>query len=407
MKPTSETTSLFANFGKLFIGLVFVQFINFFFSLILPKYIQPTAFAEFGIFLSIIYILTEIINAKIDMAVFLGKSVEEAQQIANAAIGIACILFCFLLVISAISFFFVPVIFITIPFVVLLYGIHQPIIAFLNKQEKYNIINYFRIIQVILTASATLILAMQHIEHALIYGFLFGLACATLYSKFYIKFSFNQEEIKKIWKQFSQFPKFGIWSSLLNNVSRNSIPLLMSPFFSMSNIGFYTYATRLLNAPTGSFSSALSQVYFKKASELNGKELLQTTKNTILFSFIIGIIPSLIILFFGKDIFFFLFSSEWMEAGKIAQYLILWYFTGIIISPISSLLDIKYLLKFEFNFNLVLLLARFSAILIGGLFDQFYLAILLFAIVGVLANLGLLYYIYFRILRDDIRSASR
>ncbi len=401
MNATSESNSIFSNFAKLFSGLALVQIINFIFSLILPKYVTATSFAEFGIFISILFILIEIINAKLDIAVMLGKNEEQAESIANAAIGIAIIISGLLLLIALLFFFFVPIIYIAIPFITLLYGIHQPIITLLNKQEQYHKINLFRTIQVSTTAITTLVLAYLKVPHALIIGFGIGLFLSTWYTLHYIKFNIHFEQIKTTLKQFDQFPKFGTWSSLLNNVSRNIVPLIMSPFFAPQLIGYFTYATRLLNAPTGMYSSALGQVYFKNAAHLDAKTLKSTTIKICITSFLLGLIPTILFLLFGQELFLSLFGTEWQAAGKVAQYLILWYFAGVIVSPISSILDIKYKLKFEFIYNLIVCIARIAVIVLGGIFQHFYLSILLFTIVGILSNLYLLFYIHTQLLEDD------
>jgi O-antigen/teichoic acid export membrane protein len=288
-----------------------------------------------------------------------------------------------------------------LPIVVLLYGIHQPILVYLNKIEYYKSINIFRIIQVITTSSITILLAIQNINNALIIGFTIGLAISTLYSMYFYTPKFSIANLKNRLKQYDQFPKYGTWSSLLNSISRNSIPVLIAHFFTERIVGIYTYSTRLLNAPTGIYSSALSQVYYKSASEQNEITLRKTTHKIVYFTFIISIIPSVILLFFGKEIFSFLFSNEWIESGKVTQYLILWYFLGVITSPISTILDIKNKLKFEFKYNLTLAITRISAIVIGGLLNDFYLALTLFVAIGMVMNLYLLYYINFVILKHD------
>lgn len=401
MNATSESNFIFSNFAKLFSGLALVQVINFIFSLILPKYISATSFAEFGIFISIIYIFIEIINAKLDIAVMLGNSKAQAENIVNTAIGIAIILSGLLLLIALLFFFFVPKIFLIIPFITLLYGIHQPIITLLNKQEQYQQINLFRAIQVSTTAFATLALAYLKIPHVLIIGFSIGLFISTWYTLRFIKFDIHFERIKATLKQFDQFPKYGTWSSLLNNVSRNSVPLIMSPFFAPQLIGYYTYATRLLNAPTGMYSNALGQVYFKIATHTDTKIVKSTTIKICITTFFIGFVPTILFLLFGQDIFLHLFGTEWQTAGKVAQHLILWYFAGVIVSPISSILDIKYKLKFEFIYNLIVCIARISAIVIGGILQQFYLSIFLFSLVGIMSNVYLLFYIHTQLLKDD------
>ena len=401
MNKASETASFFKNFSALFSGLVLVQIINFLFSLVLPKYFAPADFAEFGIFTSVVFILIEVVNAKLDIVVMLGKDDLETKKILNAAFTIAVIIFSILLLVELLFLFFLPKIYFLLPFTILLYGIHQPVLVYLNKQEKYAAVNYFRILQVLTTCAVTLLLAFQHVAHALVYGFIAGLTASTLLVLFYYRPKADIQATKEIWEKYDQFPKYGTWSSLLNNFSRNSVPLLLSQFFSPQYVGFYSYATRLLNAPTGMYTSALGQVYFKKASEQAPAELKKSTQKIILFTFLISILPTLFILFFGKELFFSLFSGEWIEAGKIAQYLILWYFLGLIASPVSCLLDIKHLLKFEFGFNAVLFAARIIAIAIGGYLQDFYLSIALFSIVGILMNLYLLYYINNRILKND------
>jgi O-antigen/teichoic acid export membrane protein len=392
--------SIFKNFSTLFAGLVAVQLINFLFSLLLPKYFSPADFAEFGIFTSVAFILIEIINAKLDIAVMLPEKDAAAREVLDAAFTVACLLFLCICVLCIPVFFYYSKLYALLPFTLLIYGIHQPVLVYLNKQNSYMTINWFRILQVLNTMAVTLILALYNVRHALIYGFIFGLAVATLFLITYVRPVYNYSALKKVWKQYGQFPKYGTWSSLLNTISRNSIPLLLAQFFSQYYVGLYSYATRLLNAPTGMYASALGQVYFKTAGESGKEELKQTTRKIVTITFLFGIIPSVVILFFGQDIFLKLFSEEWMEAGKISQYLILWYLLGVMTAPVSSLLDIRNKLKFELRFNALLFTGRIAAILIGGILQDFYLALLLFSITGILLNGYLLYYINNKLLNQ-------
>ncbi len=394
------SASLFKNFTSLFSGLLFVQIINFLFSLVLPKYFTPEAFAEFGIFTSMVFILAEIVNARLDIAVMLGKDEHETKKIVNAAFTNAVILFAILQLVCIPVYFLYSKIYIFFPLTILLYGIHQPTLVYLNKKGNYKAINTFRFIQVITTSTVTLALGMENITHALIYGFIIGLLLSTMYLYKFVQPKFNIPVLREIIKEYDQFPKYGTWSSLLNNISRNSLPVLLSQFFSRQMVGYYSYATRLLNAPTGMYTSALGQVYFKTASEQDRETLKASTRKITNLTFFTALLPSVIILIFGKQLFFLLFSGSWLEAGVVSQYLILWYFIGVIASPISCLLDLKNKLQFEFRYNLVLFLLRIISIGIGGLSHNFYLSILLFSISGIILNLYLLYYIHFVLLEE-------
>ncbi len=401
MNSDNGKKSIFKNFTALFTGLLLVQLINFLFSLILPKYFSPNAFAEFGIFTSLVFIFIEVVNAKLDMAVMLTKEPKDTKKLLDGAFTFAVIIsFIVLMACVPICLLFSKV-YILLPFTLLLYGIHQPILVYLNKQGKYSTINIFRIIQVLTTSLVTIILGREQVSHSLILGFVSGLLLASLYS---IRFSpprFSLTALKESLKEYDQFPKYGTWSSLINNLSRNSIPLVLAQFFSQQLVGFYSYSTRLLNAPSGMYNSALSQVYFKMASEESHETVRIQTKKIILFSLLVSIIPTLLLLFFGQEFFFLLFSGEWIEAGKITQYLILWYFMRTITSPITSILDVRNELKFEFRVNIILLAAGITSIIIGGLLNNFYLSLLLYSISGILINLYLLYFINFNILKKE------
>lgn len=400
MAAKENNSFLFRNFSVLFSGLFAVQVINFLFSLVLPRFFTPQAFAEFGVFSSLVFILIEIVNAKLDMAVMLPAAHQDSRSIIDASFTFAFILCSLLLAVSLPLYLFYNKLSPLIPITVFLYGIHQPILVYLNKTGHYRAINRFRILQVISTGIVTLGLGMEGIPHALVYGFICGIFLATLYTIRFVRPAYKLSGLQETIRKYVQFPKYGTWSSLLNTISRNIVPVLLLQFFPSGMVGYYSYATRLLNAPTGMFSSALGQVYFKTASEQSREDLRATTQKIIRYTFLAGILPSLLILFFGKALFFALFSGEWIEAGKISQYLILWYLLGVITSPISVLLDVRQKLQFEFRYNLVLLLSRVAAILAGGLLHDFYLAIFLFTASGIVMNAFLLYYLQFILLKE-------
>lgn len=400
MNKASSGNSILKHFSILFLGLLAVQIINFLFSLVLPKFFTPYDFAEFGIFTSILFILIEVTNAKLDIAVMLPAEIEDSEKIINASFTVTCLFFVALLLICIPLAVLYYTIYILLPFAVLAYGIHQPILVYLNKKSDYASINLFRLLQVIVTILFTLLIAFLKIPHALVYGFLIGITTASIFLLRYYRPVFDLSELKEIWKEYGQFPKYGTWSSLLNNVSRNSIPILLTYFFSQNMVGFSSYATRLLNAPTGMYKSALGQVYFKIASNLDNKELKKETLRILLYTFLLGLIPSLIILFYGQQLFLFLFSSEWATAGKISQYLILWYFLNVITSPVSSLIDIKNKLQFELKFNAVMFIVRILSIVTGGYLNDFYISMALYSITGVILNFYLIYYIRYKLLAE-------
>ena len=95
-----------------------------------------------------------------------------------------------------------------------------------------------------------------------------------------------------------------------------------------------------------------------------------------------------------------IYKLDWENSGKILQILVPWYFIGILTQPISMLMDVFQVLKKELYFNVLLLLFRIIAILLGFYFGTFYDSILFYSIVGVVFNLFFIYYVYNYIIND-------
>jgi O-antigen/teichoic acid export membrane protein len=110
------------------------------------------------------------------------------------------------------------------------------------------------------------------------------------------------------------------------------------------------------------------------------------------FGFLLGIIPSILLLIFGQQIFGFMFGPQWIMAGKMTQYLVLWFFSIAIITPVGLLLDIKQKLRFEAGWNTVLLILRISAVLLFAFLNDLYVMLTALSGIGILMNVFLLYY---------------
>jgi len=98
-----------------------------------------------------------------------------------------------------------------------------------------------------------------------------------------------------------------------------------------------------------------------------------------------GIIPYLAIVFWGPEIFSFIFSKEWEGSGRVAAYLSPWMFLVFVGSPISGIFLVDKRLRLSFNMNLLLLIARVGALLTGALvFNDAELTIILFSAASIL-----------------------
>lgn len=397
MAGEKNLPSFYSGFIKLFSGLAVVQILNLLFSLILPRYYSPADYAFFGIFTSIVFILLEIITLKLEITVYFPREDEQALEIVHS---IFFICFCFALIILSaslfIAYFFNPM-YLLLPLSLMIYGIVVPLNAWFNRKKDYRILNISRIVQAIAIPLLSLLFIIQFQWHSgLVLGFILGQFAGLLYLLFSFKnFDFDLIQLsvaRKYLLKYKHFPKYGVISSLIGSISKNSIVIFVKYFFGNANAGYYTLSTRILNASASLYQSSLSQVFLQQASHLDNPSLRIYIKKIIWFGFFLGIIPVTLLLIFGQEIFAFLFGSQWIIAGKMSQYLVLWFFSIAVITPVGILLDIKQKLRFEAGWNTLLLILRISAILIFVLMNDLYLMLLALSAIGLLMNLYLLYY---------------
>lgn len=390
--------SMFKNSFILFRGLFVVQLINIGLLFIYPKLYKPQDFATFGLFTSAVLIISEIINLKINVAVMLAHTEQELQELVQSAIKIACVVSALSLLIIMPYAYFSNWIYLLLPVSFLIWGIYQPIFVYFNHKSAYSFLKDIRITQGIAAGIFTILFGTFFKSgNGLVIGYLAGISITTsvllwFYSpqKLFIK---SDRKFREVISTYKSFYTFGTLSSLLNSLSRNSVVYFLDFFFSKAIVGQFTFANRLLGIPVGIYSEAIGQIYYKEATIASPIEVRKKTKSIMFLGTIIGIIPCVVIMLWGEQIFNFLFSPEWKTAGIMASYLVMWHLAGMIIAPVTCLLDIKFKLAQEFYFSVSILFLRVITLIICGYFFEIKTTMLLFTIVGICFNAVLGYYI--------------
>lgn len=382
----------------LFSGLLLAQLINTGFAFLLPRIYDPADFAHFGIFLASVLILFEVNNFKLDYALMLPTDENESIYLFKKAVLFSSIFAGGLMVL----FFFYKMLPLRqhadylgwIPVSVFINGIFQPTMTWCNRHQFYSKINLSRILQAIVTgliSCAPIFILTPRI--LLIQGFVMGQLVALMVVLPQVLHLLEQkvDADDKTLYRYIQFPKFGTWSSLVNTVSRNMVIYLLGIFYSPVQVGFYTFTNRLVQAPLGVISGAVGQAFFRDASiSQNAAHLKQLTNKVLIALSSLSLIPLIVCLGWGPQLFALGFGDSWTGAGEVARWLALWYATSLVVTPLSMLLDIKGMLQWELRYNLVFLVCRLAALIVGGLSGDFTFTLLLFGLTGVVFNVYLL-----------------
>jgi len=408
LKPKSEFAK---NVLTLMTGTTIAQAIPITISPILTRLYTPEDFGVFALFVAITSIFGSIANGRYELAIMLPKKDEDAINIMALGFIINVVLSLFLL------------------FVVIIF--HDNIVNLLNNKEispwlylvpvsvfligLFNLLNYFnnrkKFYKDLAKANIYKSIGMAIVQ--LILGFLkagaFGLISGQIFSQIIsnTKLFFNIMKLKlfksirklkiiAVGKRYKKFPKYSLPSGVLNTISLQITPILLSSFFNASIVGFFSLSHRLISLPMSLIGGSIGQVFFQNSAQLiRDKEKLGLfVFNTFKKLVLISIIPFSIILIYGDILFSFVFGDKWIMAGLFAQILSLWLFFVFITSPLTTLLDTIQKQKEAMIFNFLIVVSRVSVLIIGGIFlKNEFITIALYTIVGVFFWIFWMFYV--------------
>lgn len=204
-------------------------------------------------------------------------------------------------------------------------------------------------------------------------------------------------EMKRLAAKFINFPKFDSWAALLNAASSHMPIFIFGYFYSPQMIGYYVLGRQVLNVPIMFIGQAVGQVFFQKAVEAKQHgELAQTVEKVFSKLVSYGMFPFLLLTLTGRDIFLFVFGTQWAEAGVYVQYLSMWMFFVFIASSLRNLFSVLGRQKAGMIWDLGMLIVRIIALVAGGMLLDERITLLIFGVVGAVGvlinNYMLLYF---------------
>ncbi len=395
-------------------GTLMAQALMFAFIPLLTRIYTPTEFGLYSSFFLISSMLGEVSSLRYEQAIMLPKSNRDAEALLFLSIVITVTITTLIAIVIVLFYDFfldyfdgMAYLVWLLPLSIMIIGLTQIFDAYSTRGEFYKKIATIKIVESMTTVTT------QWSSKALFS--LDGLIVGKLISNFFVLFQFIYFHIKKqtiVLKHISKrrvefnikrhetFPKYFAFSALLNSFSQNVPVFLFTTLFSPAIAGFYGLTARVMMVPILLISGSTRRVFYQKASKMyaNGESIrgiyIQTTVGLIkLF-----IAPLFVILFFGQEIFSFVFGSEWVEAGAIAQITVIWFLFAFISSPTSMIYNIFSLQKRLLQLQIVTTIARVSSIYSGYyFFDSYIMSVVLFTVVSVIHNLVFIGYIYNKI----------
>lgn len=403
---TGLKSHFFRNVFVLMSGTALSQVINVAVAPLLTRLYDPKDFGEFGVFMSITGILIAVCTLRYDQALMLPKRTEDAANLFGiSVIGVAavssvataiCLGFGSQIAAAAKSPALAQWLWLS-PIFVLLSGGYQTLNAWSTRRKQFHRASISQVVRSIATSIAQLAAGIGGgSPTGLVGGAVAGSACASAAlgiqvlkdDRSFFRGSLRLSEMKRLAKEYSDFPLYSGTQSLLNATSQNLPMLLLAHYFGPAVAGLYSLGVRILQLPMNLVLTSLRQVLFQKASEVynNGGDTYALFKKTTLGLLAIAIGPAAIVVLFAPPAFAFVLGQEWYAAGEYARWLVLW--LALMFSNVPAVLFAQIYRKQRALLiqDIALLVCRAGALLVGGMYCSAIQTIILYSLVGVAFN---------------------
>jgi O-antigen/teichoic acid export membrane protein len=415
LKSDYLRSEFFRNALTLISGTTIAQFVAILLTPILTRIYTTEDFGELSLFMSITGILAVVSTMRYEMAVILPEKDEDAVNVMALsfliAIGWAVLsLIAIFLFGNLISDFFGGAknggYIYLVPLAVLMLGMIQVLNFWSLRIKTFKNNAYSRIGNAAVNNGLALGFGFYlKGSFGLIIGFFFAqvtslfiLSRAVFKNRRKFLDQINWESMKKNAYRYRNFPKINASHALVGSFQENGIIFFMKSFFGTSVLGSYSFAYRLLSVPGSLISTAISQVLMEKATKSvnNGETIKPMVLKIYKIVFLLGAPVFLMLFLFAPDIFAFIFSEKFREAGVIAQILTPWMFLNFIANSASGIPIIYNRLGIPFLFTCVDILLKIVSLYVGWYFNSYHIGFMVMSIscsILLLVTFAWIYYL--------------
>lgn len=408
-KSESAVKSVFLLAGGTAIG----QAIYVFVTPILSRLYSPADFGVLAIYMALLSILGAFTSLSYHLAIPLPKEDVSAINILALSclvhVGVVCSLALFIYFKASIFLVkwgwgaITPYLWL-FPLGVFFMGLYRIMTYFALRFKAYPAIARTKVTQKIFGAMTSIFMGVMGLTPSgLLWGHIVGLTFGipTLFRN-----TINQSSLKNISKnnmvyvakEYISFPLYRTWGTMLDCLSVQITPLLLSSFFSPSVTGWFAMSMRVLQLPASFLGQSIGQVYYQRAVVAQREnQLAEMTLQVFKTLLTFGTFPILSLGFIAPVLFPLLLGREWEIAGYYTLFLAPYLWMQFVSSPISSAFLILNRQRFLTIFQGFMLLASIFSLWIGSLFKSTYTPIIIYSACNVIV-----YFLYLLIIMNLI-----
>jgi O-antigen/teichoic acid export membrane protein len=132
-----------------------------------------------------------------------------------------------------------------------------------------------------------------------------------------------------------QFPAYQLPAQAAGELTRQLSPILLGFFYSVTSVGFYWFANRLLERPAIVYGSNVGRVFYQHAADCrrSGRPVSRLYWRSTAALAATSVLPFGAVMLLGPMLFKWVFGPEWEEAGHFARWIALANLTFLIAFP--------------------------------------------------------------------------
>ena len=349
---------------------------------ILTRLYSPENYGVFAIFGSVAAVLTAVVAGRYTVAIMLPDNDRDAVQVAGIALSLAAVVSLVLLVLIPIILWLMGGVTIVrtlglwlyiVPVAAFLASMFESLSYFGLRKDKVGQIAQTNVLKTAISGGSQISLGLLGAGPAgLLGGFLLGLASGNLrlirvFRESLKAHHLSWSRMKLMAATYSNFPKYDIWGSLANSLAYNVLAIGIGLIYSYHALGQYALAFRSASLPSALVGVSLGQVYLREAARrVDSPTLaLRAFYRTVTLLAIVSIVPMTVIGLWGETLFGLIFGPEWRLSGLYASAMMPLVWARFVSSPMSSVFYIYGRQRVLLVFQIVLLTANATTMLVA------------------------------------------
>jgi O-antigen/teichoic acid export membrane protein len=150
--------------------------------------------------------------------------------------------------------------------------------------------------------------------------------------------SITRRRLAALSRRHWRFPAYQLPGEVLNGLTPQLTPLLLGVLYTLDAVGFYWFASRLLERPAIVFGSNVGRVFYQHAADRlkGGHPVFAIFWRSTAMLAVSGLVPFGLVIAFGPMLFALVFGPQWEVAGHYAQWIAAAYFIFLISFPAKN-----------------------------------------------------------------------